>query len=150
MLCLFHGDQYWRHSVVWIEHQGEAATAAPSALHVVQTNDSGRVVHLRLPPSQLRYVYPTNVKTTVGQFVAYLCRRLMAHGGDAWEVLGLERPPVEPSAGGPSEELVELYTRAARLLQEDREALVARYGHLNPGLQAMNLRNRLRAKGHNV
>jgi aryl carrier-like protein len=49
-----------------------------------------------------------------------------------------------------SDDLAEAYERAARLLGTSVEDLEKKYGHLNNGLQMMNLRNRLRAKGHNV
>lgn len=153
MLCLYHGEGYWRHAVAWMEHRVEGDTLSPHALHVVCTSAGGRVIHIRRPASEARYLYPTRVKTTVGQFVAYLCRRLLARGGDAWGVLGLERPVQEIAPGEPrpmSDDLAEAYQRAARLLGASVEELEKKYGHLNNGLQMMNLRNRLRARGNNV
>lgn len=41
--------------------------------------------------------------------------------------------------------LDQMYEHASRELGDTKEALRARYGHLNPGLQRMNLGNRLRA-----
>ena len=40
--------------------------------------------------------------------------------------------------------LDELYKFAAERLELDVMILMTKYGHLNPGMQAMNLRNRLR------
>lgn len=153
MLCLYHGDGYWRHAVAWTEYRVAGGDRSPAALHVVCTNQSGRVVHLKLPPSEARYLYPTKVTTTVSRFVAYLCRRLLTTGGDAWDVLGVEKPAQEAVPGEPrpmSDDLAETYERAARLLGTTVEELEQKYGHLNNGLQMMNLRNRLRAKGHNT
>lgn len=153
MLCLYHTDSYWRHAVAWMEHRVEGETLSPFALHIVCTNASGRVMYIKRPASEARYLYPTKVKTTVGQFVAYLCRRLLVKGGDAWNALGMERPVQEPTPGEArpmSDDLAEAYERAARLLGTSVEDLEKKYGHLNNGLQMMNLRNRLRAKGHNV
>jgi hypothetical protein len=58
----------------------------------------------------------------------------------------------DPSQGPPkvNADTDELYERAAKLLELKEEDLRAKYGHLNPGMQSMNLRNRLRAKGFNV
>jgi len=41
--------------------------------------------------------------------------------------------------------LEDVYAEAARVLAEDEKALKARYAHLNPGMQRMNLGNRMRA-----
>lgn len=153
MLCWYHGDSYWRHAVVWMEHRAEGDNTTPFALHIVCTNASGRVMYLKRPASEARYLYPTKVNNTVGQFVAYLCRKLLSRGGDAWDALGMERPVQEPAPGEArpmSDDLAEAYERAARLLGSTVEELEQKYGHLNNGLQMMNLRNRLRAKGHNV
>lgn len=42
-------------------------------------------------------------------------------------------------------ELDEVYAKAAKLLGETQTALKAKYGHLNSGMQRMNLGNRMRA-----
>jgi len=44
-------------------------------------------------------------------------------------------------------DLDEMYAMAQDRLGTPQTTLKARYGHLNPGLQAMNLRNRLRSAG---
>lgn len=63
----------------------------------------------------------------------------------------IERKNANKQPGGPvNEEIDALYKRAAKLLDLNETDLRNKYRHLNPGLQAMNLRNRLRAKGHNT
>lgn len=42
-------------------------------------------------------------------------------------------------------ELDDVYTKAAKTLGESERSLKQRYSHLNPGMQRMNLGNRLRA-----
>lgn len=99
---------------------------------------------------------PTSVKTTVAEFEGYLKRRLLLVGGNgpAFEAMGLQKPVMTQveGEGDPKKEadLNELYVRASKLLGTPTAELRKKYEHLNRGLQAMNLRNRLRAKGHNV
>lgn len=42
-------------------------------------------------------------------------------------------------------DLDEVYSKASKILGETQTALKAKYGHLNPGMQRMNLGNRIRA-----
>lgn len=42
-------------------------------------------------------------------------------------------------------DLEDVYAAAAKLLGESKTSLVQRYAHLNPGMQRMNLGNRMRA-----
>lgn len=99
---------------------------------------------------------PTLVKTTVAEMVEYYKRRLLLVGGHpkAYEAFGLQRPVMTQVEGDgdpkKAADLNELYVRAAKLLETNVADLRKKYEHLNRGLQAMNLRNRLRAKGHNV
>lgn len=105
----------------------------------------------------LEMALPTGVTTSVADAVRYFTRRLLLIGGDneAYLSLGVTRPqvvqgPEKEATPGKVKELDELYTRAAKLLVVPAAELRDKYSHLNRGLQAMNLRNRLRAKGHNV
>lgn len=104
----------------------------------------------------LELAVATNAKTTMPQMMEYYKRRLLLVGGnaEAYAVMGLKKPvmtTVETAPDPKSEAaLNELYARAAELLGAEEEALREKYKHLNRGLQSMTLRNRLRAKGHNV
>lgn len=99
---------------------------------------------------------PTLVKTTMPQMMEYFKRRLLLVGGHpkAYEAMGIPKPVMTQveGEGDPKKQadLNELYQRAAKLLDTPVADLRKKYEHLNRGLQAMNLRNRLRAKGHNV
>jgi hypothetical protein len=124
-------------------------------VHILHTDSSGRLVHEYDVPAAIRYAYGTSVTTTVQDMEDYFRKKIREFGGDAdsYRYLNVDRP--KPAAAGPSDkeaskDLAELYVRAARLLDTPLATLVEKYQHLNNGLQAMNLRNRLRSKGHNV
>lgn len=122
------------------------------AVHMIR-NEDGRVVHDRVKPEEVQFLEATDVKTTAAEFERYLREKLVANGGNlgAYEHLGIERPVVEAVVSDEKKaDHDELYARAARVLNVPEADLRAKYGHLNPGLQAMNLRNRLRAKGKTV
>lgn len=55
--------------------------------------------------------------------------------------------PKRPKSTAPAIPLDEMYKQAAKVLGEKEPDLRKKYAHLNPGLQGMNLRNRMRAKG---
>lgn len=107
----------------------------------------------RLGP-EAAYLHPTTVRTPVPRFMGYLRQRLREFGGssEAYDILQVERPAIAPAEVAPDKLAAheDLYKRAAELLKTSVPELKVKYGHLNPGLQAMNLRNRLRGAGHNV
>lgn len=150
------------------------------SIQCIRQGDNGQLVHSKFPPRDAMHFaeiiggYPIGpaithfrkhadtigaskpVRDLLGlkgeppvQFVEVVVR------DDAGKVVGVEKVE-KPRKGGnsnkpqPNAELDELYGRAARLLQTPEKQLREKYAHLNNGLQAMNLRNRLRAKGHNV
>lgn len=153
LLAYYRGVDRFCHALVWIE-KTKATPDNPArqvAMHVLMTDEVQGVVHDRRPPSELAYVEPTEVITTVKEFEDYLRRRLVERGGskDAYHFLGVERPVVEVEVKTErTEDHEAMYKRASQLLGTPVDELKAKYGHLNPGLQMMNLRNRLRAKGH--
>lgn len=153
MLCWWHGEDQVSHAIVWIEHVKLDLAMKPKAVHVLLTDGLLRVVHESHPAESIKYAQPTTANSTVHEWEANLRHKLMTNGGDneSFTYLGLERPKLDP--GPPTAanaDLTALYDRAARLLKVPVDELEERYKHLNNGLQAMNLRNRLRAKGHNV
>lgn len=148
-VAYFRFHDRFQHVLAWMERSQRGVTA----VHLLRTDD-GRVIYEKVPGSSMQYLEATKVKTTPIAFTAYLCRKLLANGGNpgAYGALGVERPEL-PAVAATAETAValgELYARAARLLKEPEADLRAKYGKLNPGLQAMNLRNRLRKAGHNV
>lgn len=154
MLALWHGEDQWSHAVVWLESVRDAAGVHGRCTHVLHT-EGGRVRHETGGPEAIfRYTAPTSVRTTVGEMVAYFQKRLLEFGGDAeaFQYLGVEKPKaeVDEEVKPESEELADLYERAARLMKVDEQELRKKYAHLNRGLQAMNLRNRLRGRGFTV
>lgn len=62
---------------------------------------------------------------------------------------GTPKPPKpkRPKSDAPAIPLDSMYQQAAKALGEKEADLRKKYAHLNPGLQGMNLRNRMRAKG---
>lgn len=165
MLCTWRGESdRCHHALVrWELHQGVSGIKGIQALFVDTT---GGVEWKHYAPQwrtrkgetrdTLALADPTSVKTTVTEFQEYLKRRLLLVGGHtkAYESLGLPKPILTQVEGDgdpkKAADLNELYTRAAKLLATPAADLRKKYEHLNRGLQAMNLRNRLRAKGHNV
>jgi hypothetical protein len=123
--------------------------------HLINTATNGQVEYRVLAADQARYFTDARVLATPQQFEDYLRGRLTKFGAvtrAVYKALGVEPPQQEtaPANDDAAYRLSELYQRAARLLEVPEPELRKKYGHLNPGLQAMNLRNRLRAKGHNV
>lgn len=170
MLAMYQTeDHVWYHVLTWVEHRKWPCadhndrpikgcvtclhTAGPTvAVHIIR-NDNGRIWHERKRPEEVQHLDSTSVKTTATDFEEYLRKKLVENGGNAgaYEHLRVEKPVVEAVASPEKQaDLNDLYTRAARLLDVPEEELRGKYGKLNPGLQAMNLRNRLRGKGHNV
>lgn len=165
MLCTWRGESdRCHHALVrWEQISGVPGIKGVQAMFVDTT---GGVEWKHYPPQwrtrkgetrdTISLADPTSVKTTVAQFQDYLRRRLLLVGGSpqAYEVMGLQKPVMQQVEGDgdpkKAADLNELYGRAAKLLGADVEELRKKYEHLNRGLQAMNLRNRLRAKGHNV
>lgn len=162
-----HPDNFWVMGLVWTEHEnlhkitdGKDAAKPESQVvrmlkcyHILYRTGSGGVTHAKIRPDDKPHLDATRATTSRDQFEIYLRECLQKFGGprEAWALLGVEPPKLEVQPApesAPSH--AELYERAARLLDTTIEALREKYGHLNPGLQAMNLRNRLRAKGHNV
>ncbi len=166
MFAIWRGIERTYYSLIWLEHEWhyddrthKTTHQTLNAVHCMHVDPSGRVAYLRSPGSALQYVEATSTKNTPEDMEAYLRRRLLLFGGpaEAYELLGVQKPMMTAPEGGDdggdpakARELDELYVRASRLLQVDLPELRKRYEHLNRGLQAMNLRNRLRAKGHNV
>lgn len=142
-------DQVWYHVLTWVERNASGNTVA---VHILR-NDNGRVLHERKRLEEMQFLEATGVKTTAAQFEQYLREKLMENGGSpgAYEHLRVQKPVVEAMVSADKkEDHDELYARAARVLGVSEADLRKKYGHLNPGLQAMNLRNRLRAKGKAV
>lgn len=145
----------WQHALIWVEFRQRAdQPMRPYQMHALYRNETGGVAYEARPASDMAYTAPTRARTTPRQFEDYLRGVLVAHGGDrdAYTFLGVPRPaPVAPVVTDDVQEaLDELYARVAKVMGVGVEDLVARYGHLNPGLQSMNLRNRLRERGANV
>lgn len=160
----YRGKDHNVMGVVWPEFIHEKVEPMPGlpkggtvrkikCYHVLHTGDNGGVVHEEVKPIESRHFSPTSATTTLQQFEDYLRERLHKFGGlkDCWLLLGLQ-PPAQSAEPAPESKAghEDMYKRAATLLGTTVEELKKKYGHLNPGLQQMNLRNRLRAKGHNV
>lgn len=152
-----------RHALSWMEYEKEdvgstRTVGRPHRLHVIQSTELG-VEHLTFAPDSGRYVYPTSVRTTAQEFQNYLANRLAQsrtqHDAQIYALLGVALPVREEKVPVPqnaqmAEDLEELYRRAATAMSCKVAELREKYGHLNVGLQSMNLRNRLRAKGKQV
>lgn len=156
MLCIWRGEvERCHYGLVRFEHG--PVIRAITAVHAMFVGSTGVVLYRKYRADTAQLAEPTMVNTSVDSMIAYFKRRLLLIGGDpeAYEALGLQKPinvetPNVVTNPAKARELEDLYTRAAKLLEVPEDELQARYSHLNRGLQAMNLRNRLRAKGHNV
>ena len=161
MLCIWRGEVERCHYAL-VRH----TLPTPTRVEALFVEFTGAVCHRVYPEfiktkrdqvvSSLSFAEPTIVNTRVEDMRDYFIRRLLLIGGDAqaYEALGVQKPVTEVVEAevnpAKAKELDDLYIRAAKLLEVPEDDMRARYSHLNRGLQAMNLRNRLRAKGHNV
>lgn len=175
----YHGGSGWSVCLMWLEHTERDGSQILSRIHTIMQTDSGSLGYTKKRPEELRHFaeilggYPVGVAISAFREHADLngstkeVRQLLGMQGDPPPKMekvierddrGLvvaermvPRKNANKQPGGPvSEEIDELYKRAAKLLDLNETDLRNKYRHLNPGLQAMNLRNRLRAKGHNV
>ncbi len=170
MLCIWRGELDRCHYALVRCVRVVEAPPRTGRLHSIQAafvNGTGGVSCETYPPTYktrsgielhtMDLAEPTTTHTSVDDMVAYLKRRLLLVGGDsaAYEALGLDRPK-QVDVGGitanpeKDKELADLYARAALIMKVPVGELRKRYSHLNRGLQAMNLRNRLRERGSNV
>lgn len=154
MLVMFHDGgpdtNVHYHALAWLERVKGQPTVV--ALHLLR-NDDGRVIHEKKKADEVQYLEPGMGKTTAEEFEVYLRKKLVTNGGNtgAYDYLNVPRPIVDVVISPEKQaDLGELYKRAAQALGVDESALRSKYGKLNPGLQAMNLRNRLRSKGKTV
>lgn len=149
-LCWYRDTDRVVMGVVWREKDARDRVV----FHILNTANNGSVEHRILPASEAKYITDARVLATAQDFETYLRGRLEKYGGtrSAYKVLNVEPPAqtMESATDEAADRLAELYSRAARLLGVPEPELRKKYGHLNPGLQRMNLGNRLRAKGHNV
>lgn len=157
MLCIWRGEvERCHYGLVRFKHGG--LVRAMTGVQAMFTAANGTISYREYRPDCAHLAEPTTVQTSVDAMVAYFRRRLLLTGGDAgaYVALGVERPQVviDPALviANPEKtrELEDLYARAAVAMGVPAGELRERYSHLNRGLQAMNLRNRLRARGHNV
>lgn len=135
--------------IAWLERRGNKL----KSLHILRRNEQGGVTYEVLPGGDSQYLQPPRMVVTVERFEAYLRGVLARFGGDAkaYEALGVARPQVEPViTADVSEQLDHAYTRAAHLLKVAEEDLREKYGKLNPGMQAMQLKNALKRGGYNT
>lgn len=157
----YRDDEGSKLCIMWEEwqHRRLGTCKEPAKLlkcfHALYVSSSTMgVVHQEVPPRDAHCFAPIHALALLSDAERYMRDRLQRFGGsnDCWKYLGLVPPAQSPVAatGESAERLEELYKRAGRLLNIVEADLREKYGHLNPGLQAMNLRNRLRAKGHNV
>lgn len=156
LLAMFHHgkgklENRHFHCLAWFDHAGN--TTQITGLHLLY-NEDGRVVYEHRGPEEVLYLEgAAGVRSTAAEFERHLRKKLMENGGNAgaYEHLGVERPSVAPVVSADKkEDHDELYARAARVLKVPEAELRVKYGKLNPGLQAMNLRNRLRKAGKAV
>lgn len=149
--------QSWSHAVCWeeIAHlSGGRKTVR--AVHVLRSDETRGAAYEVCRKEPFPRVEASGVFTTPEAFCMYLRGRLLDKSNgqaarEVYEVLGAIKPRTEVQVTPEVEsDTEELYRRAAVAMATPVADLKKKYGHLNPGLQAMNLRNRLRAKGQVV
>lgn len=166
-LLWYHmGGEYscWHPGIGWFElHQyppekGQKPTPPQlKYFHFMHSDVLSGAVYYRFPGSEKRHVTnmaPT-VRTTAKEFEDYLRKKVWTQKtatSEVFKLLGLKKPAQAPTAASAevNEHLNELYRRTAAIMELPEEEVRKKYAHLNPGLQAMNLRNRLRARGQAV
>jgi hypothetical protein len=166
-LLWYHmGGEYscWHPGIGWFElHQyppekGQKPTPPQlKYFHFMHSDVLAGAVYYRFPGSEKQHVsnMPATVKTTAEDFENYLRRKVWQQKtatSEVFRLLGLKKPPqaVTPASADVLESLNELYKRTATIMGLPEDEVRKKYAHLNPGLQAMNLRNRLRARGQAV
>lgn len=166
-LVFYHmGGEYshWEVGLGWFElHQyppEKGSKPAPPQLrffHFLHSDIQVGAVYHRFPGSENKHVMnmPITVQTTAEQFEDYLRRKVWTTKmapAPVFDLLGLKKPKMAPSVASTevNESLNELYSRCAKVMDLSEEDIRKKYSHLNPGLQAMNLRNRLRSRGQAV
>lgn len=124
--------------------------------HVLYTGDMGQPNHQVVSKADAHHpntFKPCTSKNTPEEALEYWRERARRFGAPSavWRIMGLEAPAHDPKSAPESQAAHdEMYRRAAEKLGIPEAELRKKYGHLNPGLQQMNLRNRLRAKGVTV
>lgn len=146
-VAMFRDTNRWFHALMWFEN----LNGQPHCIHFLFVDSNGRVKYGISTMDEYRHILePKCCHTTAQEYEKYLRDRLSQYGGDSgsYEILGVDRPaqPVEV-APERAEAHGDMYARAARALGVPEKELRDKYKHLNPGLQMMNLRNRMRAKG---
>jgi len=166
-LVFYHmGGEYthWEVGLGWFElHQypGDKNTPKPPPqlkyFHFMHSDLLSGAVYYRFPGAEKEFIRDCGpyCKTTAGDFENYLRKKVWAQKtatAEVFRLLGLKKPAQIATAASAevNESLNELYRRTASIMGLPEEDVRKKYAHLNPGLQAMNLRNRLRAKGQAV
>jgi len=163
-LVFYHmGGEYshWEVGIGWFElHRYPAESGSkhlPPQLkyfHFIHSDILVGAIYHRFPGSEKKYVngMPVTVRTTTEEFEDYLRRKVWTQksaNAEVFRLLGLKKPAQAATAATAEvgEHLNELYARVSEVMELPEEEVRKKYAHLNPGLQAMNLRNRLRARG---
>lgn len=165
-LLWYHmGGEYscWHPGLGWFElhsYQDDRGKYGPPQLkyfHFVHSDILEGAVYHRFPGTEQKHTSPMakTVITTAQQFEDYLRGKVWKAGvarAEVFKLFGLVKPAQSPVAATAevNESLNELYARVAEIMELDEADVRKKYAHLNPGLQAMNLRNRLRARGQAV
>lgn len=166
-LVFYHmGGEYthWEVGLGWFElhrYPPEAGQKAPAPqlkyFHFMHSDILAGAEYHRFPGSEKDHTrpMPASVRTTAQEFENYLRKKVWAAKtatSEVFRLLGLKRPPQPVAAASADvlESLNELYRRTATIMGLPEDEVRKKYAHLNPGLQAMNLRNRLRARGQAV
>lgn len=111
-----------------------------------------------IPLSDAHYVRPMqklngteyDPSKIMAQYREYAVSR--GASAEACREMGISIPtPSSAAPTGPEKTgLTELYWRAAKLCEEEESTIRERYAHMNPGMQAMQLRGLLKRKGWNA
>jgi hypothetical protein len=166
-LLWYHmGGEYscWHPGIGWFElHQypreegRKLESPQLKYFHFMHSDILVGAIYHRFPGSEKRHVtnMASTVRTTAQEFEDYLRKKVWTQKtatAEVFKYLGLKKPKQPPVVANAetNEHLNELYARAAKVMGLDEEEVRKKYSHLNPGLQAMNLRNRLRARGQTV
>ena len=176
----FHGKGGWAVCLMWLEQRiDEKEGPVLAKVHAIVQDDNASLIYEKMRPEALRWFAEIVGGYPIGPGIEAFRKHADTYGStrEVRDLLGLKgpapakmitvqvrdddgrllgekkmpKPNKNKEAGAEvSADTDELYKRAAKLLDIKEEDLRQKYHHLNPGLQAMNLRNRLRAKGFTV
>lgn len=147
-MALFHMSDKWCYGLIRMRGNEvhptarRAVTFEAGIVQAAYVAENGGVNITDYQPDFLRHIAATNTKTTAEEYLKYLRRVYAAQGGnDGARVLFGARASATPArVQRHSPALDALYWDTAKKLEVEEATLRGKFGHMNAGMQAMQLR----------